>query len=133
MAEEVSETTEETEAIENKTTNAFLSPEGIIMLTLAIAIDVGEFILDIIPSGITQIISIILDIIALFIIGGWMFWRSQKVTIPRKTAARLKKMTSKLTKAAKWLKPACVLIELIPVISSFLPLWIVAVWLELKK
>jgi len=50
MAEELSKKTEEGQAAEDKTTNAFLSPEGIIMLGLAIAVDGLEFVLDIIPQ-----------------------------------------------------------------------------------
>ena len=96
------------------------------MLGLAIAVDGLEFVLDIIPSGVTQILSIILDVCAFAIIGSWMLWRSQSITAPTKAVSRL-------SKAAKWLKPLCMITELIPVLSSFVPLWVVAVWFELKS
>lgn len=109
----------------------FLSPEGFIMMGVAASVDVGEFLFELIP-GIGTAISIFIDIFALLFIGSWMFFRSGKITPPEKTGVRIAK-TTKWLKRLKWLRPLCVLIEMIPIVSSILPLWILVVYAELKS
>ena len=113
------------------------SVEGVMIITFALIIDAGEFLADLfglIPIvGIAgQVFSVLLDIIALIFIGLWMYTRSKKITVPVKTAARIKKV-AKFAKKFKWLRPACMIFEMIPVVSSIAPLWIVAVLLELAS
>jgi hypothetical protein len=108
-----------------------LSVEAVMIITFAVIIDVGEFFLELIPYA-GPILSFLLDIIALIFIGLWMYTRSKKITVPAKTAARLTK-TIKFAEKYKWLKPACMIFEMIPIVSSFAPLWIVAVLLELAS
>ena len=113
------------------------SVEGVMIITFAVIIDAGEFLADLIGLipivGIAgQVFSVLLDIIALIFIGLWMYTRSKKITVPRKTAARIKKVV-KSAKKIKWLRPACMIFEMIPIVSSIAPLWIVAVLLELAS
>lgn len=113
------------------------SVEAVMIITFAVIIDVGEFFADLIGLipivGIAgQVLSVILDIIALIVIGLWMYTRSRQITVPTKTAAGIKKVTG-FAKKYKWLKPACMIFEMIPIVSSFAPLWIAAVLLELAS
>ncbi len=108
-----------------------LTPEAVMMISFAVFIDAGEFFVELIPVA-GQILSVILDIIALIFIGLWMYTRSKKITVPGKTAAGIKKAV-KFAKKFKWLKPACMIFEMIPVVSSFAPLWIAAVLFELAS
>ena len=103
------------------------------MLSAALFVDIGELLVEFIP-GVGQVISIIIDIFAVIFFGFWMWFRSGAITVPKKTGERITKVTVKVTKLAKrmkWLRPLCFIIELIPVFSSFLPLWILVVYLEL--
>ena len=107
--------------------------EAIMMLSFAAFIDGGEFLLELIP-GAGTILSGMLDIIALIFIGViWMhFFRSKKITATKKTGSTMKKI-AKAGKKYKWLKPACIIFEMIPIVSSIAPLWIVAVFIELAS
>jgi hypothetical protein len=107
--------------------------EGIMMLSLATFIDVGEAFLELLPPAGT-ILSIMLDIFAIIFIGiFWMhFFRAKKITVSGKTAAGIKKAV-KLAKKYKWLKPACIIFEMIPIVSSIAPLWVGVVLLELAS
>lgn len=111
-------------------TGIFFSPVGIAMMTLATICDVSELIVELIPV-IGQALSIAIDFIALILIGGWMYFKSGEVSVPKKTAGKIGKMT-KWTKRLKWLRPLCIVAEMIPIVSSIFPLWIVAVYFELK-
>ena len=109
------------------------TPEAVMMISFAVFIDAGEFLVEFIPFA-GQILSIILDIVALIFISLWMSTRSKKITIAKKkklTAGMRKIMKS--AKKFKWLKPACMIFEMIPVFSSFAPLWIAAVLFELAS
>jgi len=109
------------------------TPEAVMMISFAVFIDAGEFLVELIPFA-GQILSIILDIVALIFISLWMSTRSKKITIAKKkklTAGMRKIMKS--AKKFKWLKPACMIFEMIPVFSSFAPLWIAAVLFELAS
>jgi len=108
--------------------------EAVIMISFAVFIDAGEFVVELIPFA-GQVLSVILDIIAIIVIGAWMYlFRSKKITVPKK-----KKITGEMKKAMKfakkfkWLKPACMIFEMIPIVSSIAPLWIAAVLLELAS
>jgi len=107
--------------------------EGIMMLSIAAFIDVGEAFFVLIPP-VGTIISGMLDIFALIFIGViWMhFFRGEKTTVSGKAGSRIKKII-KTAKKYKWLKPACMIFEMIPIVSSVAPLWIVAVLLELAS
>lgn len=107
------------------------TPEAFIMISFAVFIDAGEFFVEHIPF-VGNFLSILLDIIALIFIGIWMYSRSRRIIVPEKTALRIKKAI-KFAKRFKWLKPACMIFEMLPVISSLAPLWIVAVLLELSS
>jgi len=107
------------------------TPTAVIMLTFAIFIDAGEAFFELIPIVGTTI-SIIIDVIALVLIGAWMYVRSGQITVPEKTGERIKG-AMKSGKKYKWLKPFCMGFEMIPIISSFAPLWIVAVLIELAE
>ncbi len=111
-------------------TGIFFSPVGVAMMSLAVICDVGELVVELIPV-VGQALSIAIDFIALILIGGWMYFKSGEVSVPKKTAGKIGKMT-KWTKRLKWLRPVCLVIEMIPIASSILPLWIVAVYFELK-
>ena len=105
--------------------------EAIIMLSFAAFIDVGEAFFELFPPAGT-IISVILDIVALIFIGIWMYTRSRKITVPEKTFGQIKSVI-KSGKKYKWLKPFCIGFEMIPIVSSLAPLWIVAVFIELAS
>jgi len=108
------------------------SVEAVMMISFAVFIDAGEFVVELIPFA-GQVLSVILDIIAIIFIGAWMyFFRSKKITVPGKTAAGIKKAV-KSAKKFKWLKPACMIFEMVPIFSSFAPLWIATVLFELAS
>ena len=121
---------EEVKEIELRRAGALFSPEGVIMLYVALLVDGGELLVEIIPV-VGQIISILIDIFAVLFIGGWMWFRSGTIQITAEAAARLG-AAAKWTRRLKWLRPLCFILELIPIGSSFLPLWILIVYLELK-
>jgi len=117
--------------VSQETNNAWwLSPE-IIMLAVAAGID-SEIIIEHIPY-VGQVLSVIMDIVGLVFIGSWMWFRSsaKSITVPRGTGERIAKL-SKWAKRLKWIRPLCIVIEMIPIFSSYLPLWILVVWFELK-
>ena len=109
----------------------FTTPAGFIMLFVAVFVDGGEFLVEFIPY-VGQILSVIIDIFAIVFIGGWMWIRSGQIQAPSKTADKTTKAI-KQVKKFKWLRPLCCILEMIPIGSSFLPLWVLAVWLELKS
>ncbi len=119
-----------------------LGPEAVLMLTLACMIDGGELVIEHIP-GVGQIISVALDIFAFLFFGVWMVFRnSSGIRVPSRTKAKATKLAKRIkwlrpfffgTKKIKWLRPLCFGIELIPIFSSYLPFWILIVFLELKN
>ena len=105
---------------------SLLSPEAIGMLFFAGLIDGLEFLFNLIPlRGLPEVLSFVLDLVALIVIGFWMLMRTGGITAPGKAVSRLAKM-------GKWLKPLCMAIEFLPIGGALAPLWIAAVWLELK-
>jgi len=109
------------------------TPGAILMLSFAAFIDGGEFLLEFIP-GAGTILSGMLDVFALIFIG--LIWmrliRGHGITATKKTG-NIKTSVAKTGKKYKWLKPFCMIFEMIPIISSLAPLWIVAVLLELAS
>ena len=128
MPEQVSEINQSKTLMEK-----VFSIEGIMMLLFATFIDVGEAFFEMIPVAGT-IISAILDIIALFFIGLlWMrLFRGHEITATKKTGSTMKSI-AKTGKKYKWLKPFCMIFEMIPIVSSVTPLWVFAVLLELSS
>ncbi len=101
----------------------FISPEGVLMLTLAIIFDVGGLV-EFIPI-IGTFFSFLSDIIGLLVIGGWTFFRSQTVAVTKRAATRG-------TRVLRWLRPLAFIGEFIPFVG-ILPLWTVVVYFELKQ
>jgi len=122
------EENKEIEVLTEKT-GIFFSPEGIIMMGMAISVDVSEFLVEFIPV-VGQIISILIDVFAVLFFGTWMYIRSRTVKIPKRTAIKVGKAL-KWAKRLRWLRPLCFVLECIPGVGS-LPLWILIVYLELK-
>lgn len=130
------------EAEQIRKAGALISPEGLIMLGLAVFIDAGEALLDLIPL-VGNALSVALDIFAVFFFGFWMWFRSGSIQITSKMASRVKaakiKVEAKIAKSAKWakrlkwLRPLCFVIEvLLGPLSSLLPFWALVVYMELK-
>ena len=125
MAEEAVAQIEEGQDI-----GVFLTPAALVMLSFAFFVDVSEFLVEFIPVA-GQIISIAIDIIAVIFIGLWTYFRSGTMQVTGKAAGRMTK-AAKWAKRMKWLRPLCIVLEMIPVVGS-LPLWILVVYLELKS
>lgn len=128
----------------------FLAPEGFLMISMAIFVDLSEVLVEVFLPGPGHIISVIIDLGAIVIIGGWMFFRSflkgremgrlppslgKRSKIMREkgleAAARAAQKAEKWGKRLRWLRPLLVITEMIPVIGS-IPGWTIAVYLELK-
>lgn len=115
----------------------FFTPEGIIMMGLALVVDILEIILDITVVGALPQIAI--DIAAFLIIGGWMMSRGSDIKVSQKADDNLKKVTkeqfetasAKWAKRLKWARITVPIFELIPFVS-IVPMWVVAVYIELK-
>ena len=113
----------------------FSSVVGFTMMSLAAFVDISELFAELIP-GAGTILSIIIDLAALLFIGGWMVLRSGRIGfIPTKTRKRTIPILAKRArwlKRLKWLRPLLIGTDMIPIIGSIIPGWIVAVYLELK-
>ena len=129
MAEVAQSSKAETEMAEIQKRGALFSPEGALMLSLAVLVDLAGLV-DLIPV-IGNILSYGVDIFGLIFIGGWMFFRSQTVQVTGRAKARLGKI-GKGAKRSKWLKPLLIIGEFIPIVG-ILPFWTVAVYFELKQ
>jgi len=123
-----------------KKVGALLSPEGIIMLSIAFLLDLVGLILFF--FAVDDFFT--LDLIGLIFIGTWTYFHSQtgkaKVTfgaekrLRGKYAKRLEKVTkeaAKWAKRLKWFKPLAVVVEVIPYFGGAAPSWILVVYLEL--
>ena len=78
----------------------FMGPEAIIMLLVAVGFDAGEALVELIPYA-GQVLSIIMDIIAVIFFGIWMWFRSQQITVPQKTGQMVTKAKTQVTKWSK--------------------------------
>jgi len=109
------------------------SVEAVMIISFAVFIDAGEFLLELIPFA-GQILSFLLDVIALIFISLWMSTRSKKITVAKKKSLTPEmRKVMKSAKKFKWLKPACMIFEMVPIFSSLAPLWIAAVLFELAS
>jgi hypothetical protein len=106
-------------AIDFSSIGAVISPEGVIMLPIAVIIDVLDFLIGSL---------LILDIVAILTIGVWIYFHSQQVAVTKGAAARLNKWARRL----KWLRPVMIILEFIPIVGM-LPLWTLLVYFELKQ
>lgn len=132
----VSSTEENTQAekfseiMETARAGIFLSPEGFIMMSTAMVVDILELFIPFEPFD-------PVDIFAFVFFGAWMVFRSmlkgEKIgekKVPKKAAAAVQKAT-KWAKRLKWLRPLLFILEMIPLVGAA-PFWVVAVYLELK-
>jgi len=124
-----------------------LDPDFLLIFIVALIADLAidpfmETVGAVLTVGITLVINRIIDIITLFIIGGWIYWKSKQFVVPEKLAQRMKKMEAKVTAkiqakiskkvASKALRKALIRvipalgIEMIPAISIFTS-WVAAV------
>lgn len=125
--EETEESPEEVSEPASEEMGALFSPEGIIMMLLAILIDTAGLICLILTAifGIGQIISLVVDIIGMVLIGGWMLSRYGRMTGTKGA----KKAGGKLLKRFG----LSFLGELIPIFGDVAPCWILAVYFTLKS
>ena len=76
-----------------------LDPDFILIFFFALIVDlaIDPFIETIgLPTVILPIINRILDVLTLFIIGGWIYLKSKQFVMPEKLAQRMKKMEAKV-------------------------------------
>lgn len=99
-------------------TTGILSPEGFVMMSVAITLD----LVSIIPG-----VNVITDAIGLIVIGSWMFFRAG--TIPQGKGSAVAQKTG-----SKTLRRFTIagIVEFIPVIS-ILPWWTITVYQELTS
>lgn len=105
---------------------SFFSPEAVLMITIAIIVDLVG-LLEFIPVA-GSVISLISDIFGIIFFGAWMFFRSQRIEITGRAAARV----GRLARSLRWLRPLCFIGELIP-FAGILPLWTLLVYFELQS
>jgi hypothetical protein len=117
MAEENSQISQE----------GIFTPEALIMFSLAGFVDIGEFFIEFIPV-IGTILSVLLDIIAFLFIGAWMISR-----IARGQRSLITRKNKKTASRKKFLKVFSAIFEMVPMLSSLYPGWLIVVWLELKS
>ncbi len=120
------------EVMETARSGIFLSPEGFIMMSTAMIVDILELFIPFEPFD-------PIDIFALIFFGAWMVFRAMlggrkpEIRVPekaKKAAAAVQKAT-KWAKRLKWLRPLLFILEMIPLVGAA-PFWVVAVYLELK-
>ena len=118
---------EETEMEAGSNIGNLFSPEGVIMLLLAAAIDLIGLIVALFIADDYGIV----DIIAFIIIGGWMYFRSSAISVSEKTKQKIESGLGKIFKGP-WKKYLTPLIgEILPLSGPLLPLWTIAVYYEL--
>mgnify|MGYP005850875927 CR=1 FL=1 len=109
--------------IEEERKGTLFGPEGILMISLAIMIDLAGLV-EFIPV-VGNVISFIADLVGIIFIGGWMFFRSQQVTVTKRAVTRM-------TRLLRWLRPLAFIGEFIPFVG-ILPLWTIVVYFELQQ
>jgi len=103
-----------------------LSPEGIIIMTIAVLLDLAGLICLILSFlGVGVPASWILDLVGFLIIGCWIFFRSGTISTTKKAAGLLQKSLKKFGLAF--------LGELIPFFGDFAFCWTLVVYLELTR
>lgn len=116
------------EPAETKTGGGFFSPEGAIMILLAVFLDMAGgllLFLNLAFPGASEAFSLYLDLAGLALIGGWMFFRSGAIRGPK----GIKKLSTKVLKRTG----LAFLGELIPFVGDIVPCWTIAVYYELKS
>lgn len=103
------------------------SPEAIIMFLIAGILDIIGLIL--LLFALDDFFTT--DLIGIFFIGGWIYFRSQTVKVTRGAAARMGKR-AKWASRLKWLRPLMVIGELIPYVGAA-PCWTALVYFELQS
>ena len=122
MAQEISEQKEE-----GAGQGTLFGPEAVLMLFIAGILDVIGiilvfFFLD--DFGVTDIMGIVT-------ISVWILFRSQGIELTKgagKTVAKVGKWGKRL----KWLRPLCIIGEVIPYVGAA-PLWLLLVYAELQE
>ncbi len=110
---------------------SLVSPEGMVMLALAIFFDLMGILLFFLSLfGIGIIISWLCDALALLMIGGWMFFKLATKSAPGLGQSQKGKITNR--RVLKRLGIAGV-IEMIPFVGDIWPSWIIAVYKTLKE
>lgn len=115
------------EAEEAEGAGNFFSPEGTIMLSLAVLMDLAGLFLLFLTAvfGIGQFLSPILDVFALIFIGGWMLFRSGQIASTKGAKKVLGKILKRLGLSF--------LVESIPLLGDTAPSWTIAVIRTLKN
>ncbi len=103
------------------------TPEALIMFIIAGFVDVGEFFIEFIPV-IGTVLSVLLDVFAFFFIGCWILSR-----IFRGQRGLRQSKRKKMSAIKKFFKVFSPLFEMVPILSSFYPGWLITVGLELKS
>ena len=117
------------EIMETARAGIFLSPEGFIMMSTAVLVDVVELFIPFEPID-------PVDIFALVFFGAWMVFRAMlkgrkpEIRVSKKAMATIQK-AAKWAKRLKWLRPLLFILEMVPFVGAA-PFWVVAVYLELK-
>lgn len=118
------------EMMETARAGIFLSPEGFIMMSTAMIVDILELFIPFEPFD-------PVDIFAIIFFGAWMVFRAmlkgeklEEKKVPKKAAAAVQK-AAKWAKRLKWLRPLLFILEMVPLVGAA-PFWVVAVYLELK-
>jgi uncharacterized protein involved in cysteine biosynthesis len=115
------------------------SPEGVIIMLLAIFADVGGFLLGLIPV-VGWFLNAILAILVNLYFFLWHYFKKRMSAVAERRAkiekgivrmARITKVVAKGAKYVKWFRWARVVVEFIPYFN-FLPLWTISAYLELK-
>ena len=128
--QEPEEETPEGEEPLGKGMGNLFSPYGLLLFTLAGIFDLIGLILFILNLFGIPIDDLgILDITALIFVGGLMFIGSGEVITTTKTQKAVKKLGGKILKRLG----LSFLIELIPVVGSAAPCWVLAVYFHLKR
>ena len=109
-------------------TGNLFSPEGVIMMTVAVILDLVGIILLLFALD----DFFITDIIGIIFISGWMYLRSSTMAVPEKMQERTQKGLAKLFRG-KWKKFLTPIIgEVIPYVGA-LPCWTLAVYYEITS
>lgn len=124
------ETKETTPAVASmsETSTILFSPEGIMMMGIAMGLDLAGLV-DLIPV-VGNVLSYLVDFSGILIIGGWTYFRSQSIQVSGRAATKVGKVTQ-WTKRLRWLRPLLIIGEFIPIVGT-LPLWTLLVYFELK-
>ena len=108
---------------------ALFSPEGVIMMPIAVILDLVGIILIIFALD----DFFITDIIGIIFISAWMFIRSSTAAVPERMQKRTQTGVAKLFRGSKWKKFLTPIIgEVIPYVGA-LPCWTLAVYYEITS